>query len=176
MSKNKMQLKYKSKKRERNKNKKEETSEIKSFLINLGAVLLFIGLIYLSVLGLKSLGLFYEGYTKPTKESTEISYEYILVGTVFDRNEKDYYVMFDDYEKNINTNVNKLVADNSKLPVYKVDLSKKENSSVISDTFNKNAKSVDELKINDITLIRITNGKISNYVVGNDDIEVLFSK
>ena len=178
MAKSKMNLKYKSPKRERNKNKNVVSDEIKikSFLINLASVLLFIGLVYLGTLGLKALGVFDPGYTKPTKEATKIDYEYILAGTVFDRTEKEYYVIFDDYDKNEYKYTNSLVKDGAKIPVYKVDLSKAENSSCISEESNPNAKNASELKINDITLIRITKGKISKYIVGNEKIEEQFSK
>ena len=176
MAKNKMQLKYKSPKRERNKNKNEENEfSLKSILINLCSVILFIGLVYAGVLGLKALGLFYEGYTEPSREAAKIDYEYILAGTVFDRKEKDYYVIFDDYDKNIYSYTNNLVKEKSKLAVYKVDMSKGENATYLSDTSNPNAKSASELKINDITLIRITNGKITKYETGSEKIEALFN-
>lgn len=176
MAKRKMQMRYKSPKRERNKDKKEVTSEVqlKSFLINVISVLVFIWLIYLGALGLKALGLFDAGYTKPTKDATEISYEYILLGTVFNRSEKDYYVIFDDYDKNAYTYTNEVVKDGVKKPLYKVDTSKGENASCLSDTSNPNAKNASELKINDITLIRITNGKIAKYYSGSEKIEAQF--
>ena len=178
MAKSKMQLKYKTPKRERNKNKKDVDSDIqlKSFLINLFSVLLFIGIVYAGVYGLKKLGVFDPGYTKPTTEAATIDYKYILLGTVFDRADKDYYVIFDDYEKNAHKYANALVEDNDKIPVYKVDTSKKENSSCLSEESNPNAKNASELKINDITLIRITNGKIAKYVTGSEKIEEQFSK
>lgn len=178
MAKSKMNLRYKSPKRERNKNKNEVSSDIqiKSFLVNLFSVVLFIGVVYLGVLGLKALGVFDPGYKKPTKETTQINYEYILLGTVFDRTEKDYYVIFDDYDKNTNKYVNNLVKDNAKVPVYKVDTSKPENTSCLSDTSNPNAKNASELKINDITVIRITKGKIAKYIAGSEKIEEYFNK
>lgn len=176
MAKRKMQMRYKSPKRERNKDKKEVTSEVqlKSFLINLISVLLFVWVVYLAILGLGKLGLFDAGYTKPTKDATEISYENILLGTVFNRTEKDYYVIFDDYSKNRNSYTNSIVKDKAKIPVYKVDISKGENASCVSDTSNPNAKNASELKINDITLIRITNGKIAKYISGSEKIEAQF--
>lgn len=172
MAKSKMQMKYKSVKRERNKVKQEVTvkGQIKSFFVNLASVLLFIGLVYLGILGLTALGAFQAGYTKPTKEATSISYEYILIGTVFDRAEDEYFVLFDDFEKNLNSNLSELVA-NKKIPVYKVDMSKGENASYLSEKSNPNAKSVGDLKINDVTLIRIKKGKIIKYITGVDNIE-----
>ncbi len=174
MAKNKMQMKYKRAKRERNKNKVELTAkdQVISFLKTLGLVVVFIGVLYLGILGMKSLGLFEKGYTKPTSEAT-ISYEYILLGTVFDRNEKEYYVIFDDYEKNLHTNISELVSK-KKLPVYKVDMSKGENASCKADKSNPNAKDASELKINDVTVIKIKNKKIAEYITGVENIEAKF--
>ena len=62
------------------------------------------------------------------------------------------------------------------IPVYKVDMSKEENSKYKSESANKNAKNVSELKINDITLIKITNGKISSYIIGRESIEEYLNK
>lgn len=172
MSKNNMGIKYKRPKRERNKvnYSMNEADGFKNFFIVLVSVLVFIGFIYLGVLGLEKLGVFEAGYTKPSKEATEISTEYIMIGTVFNRPEKDYIVIFDDYSKNINPYVNSL-AENYKLRAYKVDMSKSENSKYKSDKENTNVKKDSDLKINDVTMIRITNGKVSKYIVGADKIE-----
>lgn len=172
MAKNNMGIKYKRPKRERNKvnYSMNETDGFKKFFIVLASVLAFIGLVYLGVLGLEKLGVFEAGYTKPSKEATEISTEYIMIGTVFNRPEKDYIVIFDDYSKNRNPYVNSL-AENNKLRAYKVDMSKPENAKYTSDTSNTNVKKDSELKINDVTMIRITKGKVSKYITGADKIE-----
>lgn len=172
MAKNNMGIKYKRPKRERNKvnYSMNETDGFKKFFIVLASVLAFIGLVYLGVLGLEKLGVFEAGYTKPSKEATEISTEYIMIGTVFNRPEKDYIVIFDDYSKNRNPYVNSL-AENNKLRAYKVDMSKPENAKYASDTSNANVKKDSELKINDVTMIRITKGKVSKYITGADKIE-----
>ena len=172
MAKSKMKLNYKRAKRERNKNNVEVTGkdQLKSFLINLLSVLLFIGVVYLGILGLKTLGLFEARYTKPAKEETKIDYEYILIGTVFNRKESEYYVIFDDFDKNLHPYISTLLS-NKDLPVYKVDMSKGENASYLSEESNPNAKSVSELKINDVTVIKIKNGRIVKYLSGSENIE-----
>ena len=172
MAKNNMGIKYKRPKRERNKvnYNMNETDGFKKFFIVLASVLVFIVLVYLGVLGLEKLGAVEAGYTKPSKEATKISTEYIMVGTVFNRPEKDYIVIFDDYSKNRNPYVNTL-AKNYKLRAYKVDMSKAENSKYKSDKANTNVKKDSDLKINDVTMIRITNGRVSKYIVGADKIE-----
>ena len=94
-----------------------------------------------------------------------------MIGNVFNRKEKTYYVLFDNY-KNYKTDsyINSLIDDMDEV-VYKVDMSLSENSSHISDESNKNASSSDEIKINDITLIKISNGKIVKYLTGIEEIE-----
>ena len=50
-----------------------------------------------------------------------------MIGTVFNRPEKEYLVVFDDYSKNLNPYINTL-AEKNKLRAYKVDMSKPENA------------------------------------------------
>ena len=176
MAKSTMKLKYKSPKRERNK-KKEEVSDLKlkSVITTIVSVLIFIGAFYLCILGMDWLGTFDKGYTKPSKEETTISYENILIGTSFNRKESEYFVIYDDYTKNKYPYTNNIVSEKAKLPVYKVDMSKGENATYVSDTSNSNAKNASELKINDITLIRFKNGSIVKYITGSDKIEEYFN-
>lgn len=169
MAKNNMKLKYKAKKRER---KVELTAEdkIKSAIYTVVGVFLFFGLMYLCVLGLNKIGAFEEGYKKPDTK-TEFSYEKIMIGNVFNRSEKSYYVLFDNYKNYmVNNYIDSLIKDSDEV-VYKVDMSLSENASHISDESNKSASNSEELKINDITLIKISNGKIVKYLTGSDEIE-----
>ena len=169
MAKNNMKLKYKTKKRER-KVEVTETDKIKSAVYTVIGVFLFFGLMYLCVFGLNKIGAFEEGYKKPDTK-TEFNYEKIMIGNVFNRNKKTYYVLFDNYKDyKVDSYINSLIKDSDEV-VYKVDMSLSENASHVSDDNNKNASSSNELKINDITLIKISNGKIVEYLVGTEEIE-----
>lgn len=169
MAKNNMKLKYKTKKRER-KIEVTKTDKIKSAVYTVVGVFLFFGLMYLCVLGLNKIGAFEEGYKRPDTK-TEFSYEKIMIGNVFNRNEKSYYVLFDNYKNyRVNNYIDSLIKDSDEV-VYKVDMSLSENASHISDKSNKSASNSEELKINDITLIKISNGKIVKYLTGSDEIE-----
>lgn len=174
MAKKSMQMKYKSRKRERNKNKTEETSidQVKSFGKTLLGVAIFLGLMYLCTIGMQKVGVFEAGYTAPTKEETKFDYENIPASTVFTRSEKTYYVLFDNYKDNYSSDsyINTLVSK-SKTRVYKVNMSLKENESIKGKEANKKATKASELSINDITLIKITNGRIADYIVGSKKIE-----
>ena len=94
-----------------------------------------------------------------------------MIGNVFNRDEKNYLVLFDNYKNyKVNSYINSLIK-NSDETVYKVDMSLSENASHISDESNKNATSSEELRINDVTLIKISKGKIVKYLTGSEEIE-----
>ncbi len=177
MAKNKMKLKIKPQKRVRNKSVElSDSDKFKSVLYTLIGVLAFIGIVYGLVLLMEKGGLFEEGYTKPTSEATEISSEYISIGTVFTRDMNEYYVLFDDFSGLKNDSYVSYLASKSNLKVYKVDMSKPENKSFASETSNPKAKRSNELKINGITLVRVKNGKIVNYIETSSKIEEYLSK
>lgn len=180
MSKKGMQLKYKSPKRDKNK-KKEEYSAKKEFISGVKTfigIIVFLGLAYAGMLGMKALGVFEKGYTAPTKEEVEFSSENIAIGTVFNRPESSYYVLFDNYKDNYSNDpyINTLVSNIEDTKVYKVDMSKPENAKFVSEESNEKATTDSELKINGLTLIKIKKGKIEKYVTGSDKIEEYLSK
>lgn len=174
MAKKSMNMKVKSVKRERKGKVVERTTkdEFKSFGLTLVGVLVFLGVCYLGVLGMQALGVFDKGYTAPTKETTEIDHEFISIGTVFNRDLNTYYVLFDNYESTYTQDayVNYLV-DNLDEKVYKVDMSEYNNSEYKSEEANAKAQKVEDLKINDITLIKISKGKNVKYITGSENIE-----
>ena len=95
----------------------------------------------------------------------------IMIGNVFKKKEKNYLVLFDNYKNyKVNSYINSLIK-NSDETVYKVDMSLSENASHISDESNKNATSSEEIRINDVTLIKISKGKIVKYLTGSEEIE-----
>lgn len=169
-----MQKNYKKKRERKNKqeiiNKKE--NNIKTLIITSSGVIAFILLFYLANLGLTKLGAFEEGYTKPVAEEKEISYEEILAGNVFNRPYNTYYCLFDTYgDLTNNVYIEYLLSSKEyKNKIYKVDLSSPMNKTIVSEEINKKATKPSELKINNITLIKIEKGKISTYLVGDTKI------
>lgn len=168
-----MQKRYKRKRERNNKNKVEEKNDLKTFLITLGVVVGFVLVFYLISLGLSTLGVFEAGYVAPTKGVSEISYDEILIGNVFNKPEKSYYVVFDTYsDETNNVYVNYLVTSKEyDEKIYIVDMANPNNSPYKSNEPNKNATKASELKINDITLIKVSNGKILEYHVGDAEVE-----
>ena len=179
MSKNNMKLKYKAKKRERNKNKEvyNKKDEVTSGVKTIIGVILFVLVFYACAIGLDSLGVFDKSYEAPTKEETEFDYNFILVGSVFNRSEKTYYVLFDDFnEYSENAYVKYLSDKTSDVRIYKVDMSLSENKSHMGSETNKKASNPSDLVISDVTLIKIKNGKIVDYIESNDKVSSYLSE
>ena len=178
LAKNKMKLKYKTQKRERN--KKVETTkkdEALSIFKNFFGILLFLGISYLCILGMQKVGLFEKGYTAPTAKEVTIDTDYIAIGTVFNRKDKEYMVLFDDYSTEYTSNayINTLI-EKSETKYYKVDMGANENKKFISKEENNAPKESSDLKINGITLIKFKNGKIEKYISGSENIEKYLKK
>jgi len=85
----------------------------------------------------------------------------------------EYYVLFDNYENEYtkSTYINYLIDKVDDIKVYKVDMSKKENAKYSAEEENSDAENATELKINGITLIKIKNGRIEDYISGKESIE-----
>lgn len=175
MAKKSMNMKVKSVKRERNKNKVEVKDEanFKSFMYTSVGVLAFIGVTYLGILGMEKLGVFDPGYVAPTKGEVTIDKTFINIGTVFNRDAETYYVLFDNYKNNYTKDVyvNYLVDSQKDIKVYKVDMNLESNQKYLSEEVNEKVQNVNDLKINDITLMKVSKGKNVKYVIGSENIE-----
>lgn len=171
MAKSKMNIKYKSRKRERNKKKEiDPKSEMKSNIITVISIGLVIAFVYVGVILLEKSGAFEAGYTKPDKV-TEISYSDILIGEVFNRNESDYLVLFDEFDSDTyDVYVRGLAEQYESKNIYYVDMSLSPNKNYKSEEVNTNPKNVNDLKINEITLMRVLNGKVTEYITGSENI------
>ncbi len=106
---------------------------------------------------------------KDKTEQKEIQYENILAGSTFKQHDKEYIVVYYDFEGDdqdtIDTAISSYKEKESAKAVYKVDLSLSQNKKYITDkTSNKNPKNAKELKIKGTTLVSIKDGKVNAYV------------
>ena len=110
-----------------------------------------------------------------TAQAGEIDYSKVSVGTMLTKNEKNYYVLIYDSADNNAGLYSLLKADYSAkedaLSIYFCDLSNSLNSKYKSDNTNPKATKIEELALGDITLIKVSNAKISKYVEGFDNIK-----
>ena len=179
MSKNKKKV---NKVKTNNKNKRidnVETSyktDTKKVVICLLTVLVILGLTYLITVLIVNKSAKRE--YKP--ESSSIQYEEILLGTTFHKKDKEYLVLFYDVKDADASVYSDLISDyqakDNSLPIYYVDLSNTMNKDCISAEANRDATNAQELKINDVTLIKFSSNEISEYLIGKEEITNYLNK
>ena len=99
---------------------------------------------------------------------TEIQYQEIIAGETFNRNASEYYVLFMNFTDSNASYYLSLIdsynaADNS-LPFFTVDIEKKIN----------NDYAINELKVENPTILKISNSKIAETIKGKENIISFF--
>ncbi len=159
--------------------KKIENNKLDGEILSFIKIALGVGVVVLIVFGatilMNKLGVFDEGYTKPERGEIIISYEDATVGTIFNRPDTEYYVIFDDFTENPNQYLTSILFrysnEEETLPIYKVDMSNGFNIKYAGEQGNPSAQKVEDIKINGVTLIKIVNGKNVKYIEGTTNIE-----
>ena len=157
-----------------NKNVSDADYDIKKFLIILTIlIVVVVGLYFLSNAIVNK---------RDNKESNvntnvTISYDTLNVGMIFNRPYDEYYVIAYDSTLDDAMYYSTLITNYSKkedaIKIYYCDLSKKVNESYKAKdgSGNSKASSVQELSFGDVTLLKIRNKKIVNYIENIDQIE-----
>lgn len=152
----------------------EEQKEMMHFLIVLAIVVVLVcGVYFISKLFIMDQSLF-----EPNYQAGVVNSNRAIVGTIFNRPETEYYVLAydetDDQAVYYSALSTKYTSKQSgALKVYHVDLNNELNKCyyVGEGDSNKNAKSVADIKLKDLTLIKIKNGTIEKYLEGITAIE-----
>lgn len=151
-----------------------EQLEIRNFLIVILVVLLCVGGIYLAtrLFVTKDLGKNNDNQTQEETVSGTINYETAIMGTILNKADKEYYVAIYDqsdkgkYFADMLTLMFAYAEKENSLPVYTVDLANKLNADYYDpENVNVKATSVKDMKVGDITLLRVKKGKITKYIV-----------
>lgn len=102
-------------------------------------------------------------------DATSVSNK-ILAANIFNQKEEKYYVYFYDFTDDEDL-VSSTLTNNSEIISYLVDTSSSLNSKYItSDNSNPSAKSINDLKVKEETLLEITNDTITGYYEGSSKI------
>lgn len=110
----------------------------------------------------------------------EYNYNATLIGNMFNRPEKDYYVMIYDTE-NINavyysgliSNYSNGTNKDKALPIYFADLNNGLNKKYVTEDknlVNVNTTDFDKFKVGELALIKVSNGKIAKSLTNEDEI------
>lgn len=149
-----------------------EQEEIKKFIIVVLVVLLCVGAIYILTRAFVTKDLFKSG-DEETKEVIPgvVNYEVAIMGQILNRPYDEYYVVIynqqeGDYISDMSTMVYNYTKKEKHLHMYTVDLSNVMNSDYYDpENVNVNAKTLNEIKVGDITLIKVKNSKINKFIV-----------
>jgi hypothetical protein len=100
----------------------------------------------------------------------EVNYDVAIMGQLLNRPYKQYYAVIYDSEGDYSTDMYKLVyayvKEKDAKHIYTIDLSNELNKAYYDkDNVKKNATKVSEMKVGDITLVKVKNGKIDKYIV-----------
>lgn len=148
----------------------EEQKEIQKFIIIIIVLVLVIGAIYFLT------DKFVEQGNSNNTTTGEINYDKATIGTLLNRPYDEYYVMI--YSSNsteasyYNSIKNNYSSKDDGLKIYYIDLDNELNQKYYNvnndNKSNPSAKSIDEINLGDITLIKVKNGEIVSYI---EDIE-----
>ncbi len=158
---------------------KNESNDVKKFIISLVIVALVVGLIYILT------GLFVTKDLKKSDDKTttkaEIDYDLTLIGNIFDLDYDDYYVMVYDFDNDDSTKIESLISNyktsDNYTKIFKANISDSLNKNFIDkNNSNPNASNIGEIKIKDTTLIHFKNKKIVSYKENYEEIEEELTK
>lgn len=157
-------------------NEISESASLKSRLIVVVGVLVFIALFYLLAIHITN-----KNANIDSNENNNVNensdYSEILFGTTFNRSESEYLVVFyDKSDEEINSSlggsVMDYVAKEDNLTTYTVDMSNMYNKAYnTTEDTNKAPSNVDELRINGPTLIKISKGNVVEYIEGLESVK-----
>jgi hypothetical protein len=151
----------------------EDENEIKRFIIIVLVISVLVGIVY----GVTELLKKEERNT--TVAEGEIDYNVLSVGMLLNRPEKEYYVLIYDKEDSdavlYSELINSYMTSKDSLKIYYCDLGNKLNRDYYNvnndNKSNPNAKSIKELDLGELTLIKVEKGKITKYIEKYDSIK-----
>ena len=97
----------------------------------------------------------------------------ILASDIFNQKEVEYYVYFYDFLEKESVITDIVTSKLASTTLYKVNTSSVMNANYVDSTGNKKAKNLNELRVVPSTLIKITDGVITEYYEKNEIINKL---
>ncbi len=141
----------------------QNDNQIKKYIINIVSLLGVFALIYLlsALFVTKEL----DWFSKKDKDNDENTIaNTILASETFKQSESSYYVYFYDFDEDEKeSDITSLVNNKLNEKVYKVDTKSAMNNNYVAEAGNNNAKTIEELKVINHTLIKIEDDKITEY-------------
>ena len=152
----------------------DEQKEVFKFIIIIVVLVLVIGGIYLIT----------DKYIEKGSRSKTTGVVNYDIGTMLNRPYEEYYIIIYDSKSPeasyYSSLINKYKENEDALKVYFIDLNNELNRKYYNvnndNVSNKKAKSINELDLGDVTLIKISNKEINTYIDDINSIEKILSK
>lgn len=148
-----------------------DTKEIKNLIIITIIVILVAVLLYILTNHINN---------KKELSTTEFNYDTCLVGNMFDRPYDEYYVFLYSQTDTNSVEYKGLITSymekEDALKIYYVDMNNKFNSEYLKETSNKNPQNSTEVMIKESALVKIKDGKVSNYYEKLEDYKKVLEK
>ncbi len=114
---------------------------------------------------------------KKTVGEATIQHDKILAGSTFEQADKEYYVLFYNTTKDYTyTEVLSTYKEKeSHTPIYYVDTKEGLNSKYVGEEENTNPKDSSEIKVKGITLMKIKDKEVTEYITNEDEIKAKLS-
>lgn len=156
----------------------EEQKEVKKFIfVVIGLVIIIVG-VYLFTRAFVTKDLFNNKENNETYTEGIINYDVAIVGNMLNRPYDEYYLIAFDSENTrvnyYNAIVNNYVYAKDSIKIYHIDLANELNKKYISkedETISNKFESIEKLKLGEITLIKVKNGKVTKYLTTIDKIK-----
>lgn len=147
-----------------------EQAEFKSFLLVFLVVAVLVAALYVFTRAFVTKDLFTSDTTDEEIQAGVVNYDVTSMGQILNRPYDEYYVAIYDSEGDYSSDMYLMVynysAKDEHLHIYTVDLNNYLNSSYYDpENENTKAKELEDIKLGDITLLKIKDGKISKYIV-----------
>ena len=147
----------------------DDVVKVRNMLILLvGVVIVCVGLFFLTEKMI-------EKDTKTNEETTEVEFDNDIatIGTMFNRNYDEYYVLLyskEEHSKDLDSVLDSYRSSDNYIKTYYIDLDKKINSIALKDKLVKNPTNSNEVSVNGPTLFKIKDGKAIKTIDGIDNI------
>ena len=142
-------------------------------------LIIFISYFILAIFVTKEIDFSNKGVNKNNKNDSTSSNavdNMILASKIFDQQESSYYVYFYDFNDE-DDNLASIINNVSDLVVYRVNTSDGFNSKYVSDDKgNSSARTLDEVRVVNPTLIKVTDDSIVEYYEGLNNISSALSR
>lgn len=148
----------------------DDVVKVRNMLILLvGIVIVCVGLFFLTEKMI-------ENDTVKQEETNEVEFDNDIatIGTMFNRNNDEYYVLMyskEDNSKDLDSVLDAYRSSDNYVKTYFIDLDLKINSFVLGKDFNKKPANSNEVKVNGATLFKINNGKVTAAYAGVEEIK-----